>query len=220
MSRARPFHGLWFDQKNPKATAAQLELLAAAENVSLDDLLDEGLTQKQVLQRLREALHGNLIPAEVLERRRLAKIEAGKDPVCRICDEYDWTCEGSITRHHFIPRWMMLMLDNYQSYAARAKCTIPICVGRHRDLHYRSDRETPKSIVGLLTDQERAFGAKMLDEFKEQHPKVYDLIAGGTEDSYEYILIRDHMLGRFHEAESHAEAAGSDSEVEIGTSFG
>jgi hypothetical protein len=47
MSRARQIGGIWFDgnRKGEKATAQQLELLAAAENVQLDDLLDEGLRQ-------------------------------------------------------------------------------------------------------------------------------------------------------------------------------
>jgi hypothetical protein len=58
MSRAREIGGLWFDvQKNhEKATSEQLELLSAAENIPLDDLLDEGARQGEIIVRLRQAL--------------------------------------------------------------------------------------------------------------------------------------------------------------------
>jgi hypothetical protein len=201
MSRARPitFGGetYWFDrhQSNHKATAWQLELLSAVEGVSLDDILDEGLTQKQVLDRLRETLDQGKIPDDVLDRMARAREEALVEPACRICPPGE--CEGRITRHHFIPRWMMLMLENYQAYAPRRICTIPICVGRHRDLHLRGDTDTEKSITGLLTDQERAFGQKLLTEFRTAHPHVFDLIAGGDEATYEYQLVRDYTKGEF-----------------------
>jgi len=203
MSRARPitFGGetYWFDrhQASQKATAWQLELLAGVEGIPLDDLLDEGLTQKQVLDRLRETLDQGRIPEDVLERMQRAREEASREPDCRICSAFGWTCDGRITRHHFIPRWMMLNLENYQAYAARVKCTIPICVGRHRDLHLRGDEETPKSIAQFLTDDERAFAQKMLDELREQHPAIFDLIAGGDEATYEYILTKDYTHGAF-----------------------
>jgi hypothetical protein len=207
MSRARPLlingEQHWFDTKfnNRKATAEQLELLAAVDAVPLDDLLDEGLSQGQVITRLREALHGDLIPPEVMERRLARKAEAALQPQCRICTPTGEECEGEITRHHFIPRWIMRELDNYVAYAARSRCTIPICVGRHRDLHYRSD-EAPKSIIPYLTDAERAFGAKLLDELREQHPKIFDLLAGGDQSTYEGQLVRDYLSGRFHAARS------------------
>jgi hypothetical protein len=202
MSRARPIAGLWFDQKlnHRKATAEQLDTLAAVENIQVDDLLDEGLSQGEVIKRLRLVLNGDVIPPEVLERKRLARDEASRQPECRMCTEYGWECEGRITRHHFVPRWMMLELPNYQAYAARSRCTIPVCLGRHRDLHYRSDLDTPKSIVALLTDEERAFAHKMLAEFKAYKPHVYDLIAGGDEASYEYQLVRDFTRGEFARA--------------------
>jgi hypothetical protein len=201
MSRARPitFGGetYWFDrhQASQKATAWQLELLAAVESVPLDDLLDEGLTQKSVLDRLREILDQGKIPEDVVQRMQRAREEALVEPECRICPPGE--CEGRITRHHFIPRWMMLMLENYQAYAPRRICTIPICVGRHRDLHLRGDTDTEKSIAHLLDDQERAFGEKLLSEFREQHSGVFDLIAGGDEATYEYQLVRDFMRGGF-----------------------
>lgn len=204
MSRARKIGGLWFDrhEANHKAKAEQLELLAAAENIPLDDLLDEGLRQQDVVVRLRTALGEGVIPQEVLERRRLAKELAKQQPECRICSQLGWTCDGSITRHHFIPRWMMLLLDNYAAYAARSRCCIPVCVGRHRDLHLRADEETPKSIAQFLTVPERRFAQKLLDEIREQHPRVFDLIAGGDESTYEATLVRDYQHGLFSTSRS------------------
>lgn len=201
MSRYKEIGGLGFDKKasHEKATTSQLELLAAAENTPVDDLLDEGLNQGQIRHRLVNILHADIIPAEVLERRRAAKIAAQTQPECRICSTQGWECDGSITRHHFVPRWMMLLLENYASYASRSKCTIPVCMGRHRDLHLRSDQETPKSIAGVLTDDERKFAQKMLTEFKEQHPFVFDLILAGDDSTYEAQLVHDYSVGRFRE---------------------
>jgi hypothetical protein len=202
MSRARPIGGLWFDKQkaNEKATVKQLELLAAAENILMDDLLDEGLRQGEVALRLREALGEGAIPPEVLERRRAAKEAAKNQPGCVICTNLGWECDGAITRHHFVPRWMMLLLENYVAYAARVRCTIPVCVGRHRDLHLRGDTETPKSLAQFMTDAERAFAQKLLDELRQQHPAVFDLIMGGDESTYEYVLLRDYHRGAFRVA--------------------
>lgn len=212
MSRYKEIGGLGFDKKasHKKATAEQLELLAAATDVALDDLLDEGINQGEARKRLTDIFHADVIPAEVLERRRARREAAMHEPTCRICSKLEWECEGNITRHHFIPRWMMLMLDNYSAYAARVLCTVPICLGRHRDLHLRGDTDTPKSIVQFLTDQERVFAQKMLSEFKLQHPRVFDLIAGGDGSTYEYQLIRDFNTGRFREASGHAASAAPD----------
>jgi hypothetical protein len=202
MSRARWFDDprsnqvFWFDQKS-RATVEQLELLADYEDAELDDLLDEGLTQKQVLFRLRLASNTIVVPPEILERRRLRKIESQIQPTCRICAIHGWECEGRITRHHFIPRWLMKELDNYVSYAARSVCTIPLCVGRHRDLHYRGDG-TGKSIVPYLRDHERIFAQKLLDELKEEHPKIYELALSGEEGQvYEAQIMHDHVKGGF-----------------------
>jgi hypothetical protein len=209
VSRARPieFNGqtLWFDtnQNGQKATAEQLELLAAAEDITIDDLLDEGLTQGQVLFRLREAIHGNVIPAEVLERRRQRKIDAQKQPECRMCAKV-----GNSTRHHFVPRWLMRELDNYLAYSARSRCTIPLCVECHRDLHSRNNTED-KSIWRYLNTDERLFAQKMLDELREQHPKVFDLIAGGDQTTYEGTLVGDYIAGRFHELSETSVAEGT-----------
>jgi hypothetical protein len=223
MSRARQIGGIWFDgnRKGEKATAQQLELLAAAENVQLDDLLDGEPRQGEVATRLREALGEGMVPPEVLERRRAAKEEAANQPACRICSALGTECEGSITRHHFVNRWIMLMLENYASYAPRRVCTIPICVGRHRDLHLRGDTDTPKSIAQFMQPHERAFAQKMLDEFKEQRPHVYDLLAGGDEASYEYQLIRDHQRGLFRSSRLEDEAPSLlDSDSEAASAIG
>ena len=208
MSRARPFtfdgETLWFDQKS-RATASQLELLSDLEDIPLDDLLDEGLSQKQVLFRLRVASDPNLIPADVLERRRQRQIEHNLQPSCRICSLNGWECEGRITRHHFVPRWLMLLLENYQAYSARSICTIPICVGRHRDLHPPLDDNnlTPKSIVPYLRDHERKFAHKMLDELRDEHPKIFDLILAGDPDRrYEAQLLLDHLHSQFMSSEN------------------
>jgi hypothetical protein len=203
MSRARKIGGIWFDvqRKNEKATAKQLELLAAAENTTLDDLLDEGLNQHECALRLRKALGEGVIPPEVLERQRAAKEAARRQPKCRICDALKTECEGSITRHHFVPRWMMLKLENYQAYAARSRCTIPICVGRHRDLHIDGDEQTPKNIAQFMTDRERAFAQKMLDELFDQTGRsTREWLDTSLTRDYDAILIEDYHLGAFRNA--------------------
>lgn len=204
MSRARPFvyngETHWFDQRG-RATAAQLELLADFESVELDDLLDEGLSAKQTLFRLRQATDPSVIPEHVLERRRERDRHHGMSPACRICALNGWECEGRITRHHFVPRWIMLELENYQAYAHRSACTIPICVARHRDLHFRGENDPSKSIAEYLRPHERKFAQKLLDELHEQRPKIFDLMLAGDEHSYEYQLTRDYMLGAFRKDE-------------------
>lgn len=203
MSRARSLiingQPKWFDthRNGRKATVDQLELLAASENIEVDDLLDEGLSQGEIILRLRQALSQGVIPAEVLERQRERKIEASKPVVCRICPPGQ--CEGRITRHHFISKWLMKELENYEAYARRDRCTIPICMGRHRDLHMRS--EDAKSIYEYLTDDERSFAQKMLSELEEQHPKIFALLRGGDPGvSYESKLIHDYDAGKFSKA--------------------
>lgn len=207
MSRSRPFidprngEEIWFDQR-ARATAAQLELLADIEGIDLDDLLDEDISQRQVLYRLRVVTEGDLIPPEVLARRQERIRLAELDPICRICDSLGWECEGRITRHHYVPRWMMLLLENYQAYAARSKCTVPICVGRHRDLHLRGSENGPKSIIPFLTVDERRFAQKMLDELRHERPHIWELLEGGDENTYEWQLLRDYHLGEFRHGEN------------------
>jgi hypothetical protein len=221
MSRARPIGNLWFDRKrsHEKATSEQFETLAAAENIPIDDLLDEGLSQGDVIVRLRIALGEGVIPAEVLERKRQRRLEAQRQPDCRICTGMGWECEGSITRHHFIPRWMMLQLENYTAYAARVRCTIPVCVSRHRDLHIPNDQETPKSIVQFLNERERLFAQKMLGELREQHPAIFNLLLAGDETRYEAVLVLDYVNGRFAAMER-AGFAALDSEREGSLAIG
>lgn len=193
MSRARQIGGLWFDvnQNGQKATGRQLSLLAAAENIPLDDLLDEGLSQGAVIRRLRDALGEGVIPAEVLERQRARRAEMALEPECRKCRK-----TGESTRHHFVNRWLMLLLENYQAYAARRLCTIPLCVECHRDIHHRRDDED-KSILPYIKPHEAAFAQKMLDELREQHPHVFDLMAGGSDNVYEARLVKDYLAGGF-----------------------
>lgn len=204
MSRAKKFihngEEIWFDYKNPAPTVPQLEALSDWSGISLDDLLDEGLTQKKAAQWLFDLQDPDCVPPEVRERRRLREEEQANAPACRWCGHEHLECEGGITRHHFIPRWLMLMLDNYEAYAARSMCTIPICLGRHRDLHSRTGN--PKSIAHLLSEREKMFAQKLLDELQEQHPATFDLISYGDEHSYEAQLVQDYLLGRFFPSET------------------
>jgi hypothetical protein len=200
VSRAKNLGGMIFDKKqnHKKATAEQLALLAACEAVPIDDLLDAGLRQGEVMKRLAVALHGDIIPFEVLRRRQEAREEASRQPDCRICSVLGTECEGEITRHHFLPRWLMLKLDNYAAYAARSKCTIPICIGRHRDLHLPGDTDTPKSVAQFMTDDERKFCQKMIEQLLEEHPFVLKWLSGGDRDwAYEVQLLEDFNRGLF-----------------------
>jgi hypothetical protein len=206
MSRAREIGGVWFDvtRNGKKATERQLLLLAAAENIPLDDLFDEGLTQGQVIIRLRTALGEGVIPPEVIERQRARREEMRHEPECRKCGRV-----GHSTRHHFTNRWLMLLLENYQAYAARRLCTIPLCVECHRDLHDRRD-EQDKSIVPYLKPHEAAFAQKLLTELREQHPKIFDLLAGGTGNVYEARLVQDYLAGEFSKLAASRSAVGEE----------
>jgi hypothetical protein len=203
MSRAKRFsydgQFYWFDYKSV-ATVSQLELLADITEEPIDDLLDAGLSQKEVARRLFQS--DGLVPAHVLERRRQMR-QSDSQP-CRWCSYHGLTCEGRSTRHHYIPRWLMLELENYEAYAPRRICTIPICVGRHRDLHVRGGHG--KSIAPHLDERERKFAQKMLTELREQHPALWELLEGGDEWVYEGQLIKDFLAGEFRRgiAEDHA----------------
>jgi hypothetical protein len=65
----------------------------------------------------------------------------------------------------------MRELENYQAYSARSRCTIPLCVTCHRDLHSRNNTDD-KSIWRYLTAEERAFAQKMLDELREHFTRA------------------------------------------------
>lgn len=198
MSRARPIHlpdgeKHWFDvRKNGRqATEAQLELLATIEEIDLDDLLDESLSQGDVLKHLREALDQGGIPCEVIERRRQWRAERQAQPRCRICGK-----EGDSTKHHFINKWILRELEHYaQKWADRGKSTAPICIHCHRDLHSRD--ESAKSIAPYLDVEERAFAQAALTALIEERPKIAWLITLGDDAVYETRLLRDFIDGRF-----------------------
>lgn len=204
MSRARSINHNgeehWFDTSINGAPARpnQLELLAAVQNIDLDDLLDEGLNQGEVIDQLRCALGQGgtiVIPESILERQRLRREQAQSQRICRAHPNNE-ECEGRITRHHFVTKWLMKELENYNSYSRRDKCTIPLCVGFHRDLHMRQAGD--KSIIQYLTDEDKFWAQKMLEELEEQHPKIIRLIRrGDPEISYEARLIRDYDEGKF-----------------------
>jgi hypothetical protein len=197
MSRAKKFTydggHIWMDYKSQVATVEQLELLSDLSGTPIDDLLDEGLGQKEVSRRLHEI--DGFIPQDVLDRRRARREAAKHAPVCRWCEPRGLVCEGYSTKHHYVPRWMLLLLENYEAYAARSRCCVSICLSRHRDLHMRGG--TDKSIVDCLLPHEKAFAQKILDELREQRPAVFDLILGGDSNAYEAQLLRDYVEGRF-----------------------
>lgn len=197
MSRARSItiggREVWFDTNldGQPAQSEQLEILMDATGVDLDDLLDGGLSQGQCILAIREALHGTVVPPEVMERRRQRKAQGQSKPPCRICGKKEYT------KHHFIPRWIMRELENYQTYAPRRICTIPLCVDCHKDIHDRSTDRPGKSIVPYLEPREAALAQRILDDLKEQRPGLFDLISGGNEYTYEYVLIKDYQAGEF-----------------------
>lgn len=196
MSRARPIvingEQKWFDRKRShlKATADQLEYLASAENIELDDLLDEGLTQAEVLERLRDALGLNGVPVEIEQRREAKRKERQKLPECRICEGI-----GNSTRHHFINKWIMKELHNYLAYSHRSICTIPVCVECHRDLH--SKDESDKSIVPYLSEKEMQVAGSMLEDLERERPALFELLKDGDLGVYESRLVQDYIEGLF-----------------------
>jgi hypothetical protein len=127
-----------------------------------------------------------------MERKRQRRAAQATRPQCRICK-----VEGRSTKHHFIPRWIMRELENYDTYAPRRICTIPLCIDCHRDLHDRSTDRPGKSIVEYLRPHEAALAQRILDDLKEQRPGVFDLIAGGNEYTYEFVLYKDYRAGEF-----------------------
>lgn len=193
MSRARPVAGQWFDttRNGQKATAEQLELLASAEDIDLDDLLDEGLSQGDVILRLRTALGEGQVPPEVELRKRRDAAARQVRPKCRICEK-----EGNSTRHHFVNRWLMRELSDYPQIGSRRLCTIPICTDDHRDLHTYNGSD--KSIVPYLEPSEKKFAQKVIQQLFDEHPKIFLLLAGGDPQVYESQLIQDWIAGRFN----------------------
>src|SRR4051812_15193181 len=197
MSRARPFtingETYWFDMKHAKATDKQLELLAVAENVDLEELLEASNTQAEVLDRLRATL-GDVIPHEVLVRRQKWRKERQRQPKCRICDK-----QGDSTRHHFVNRWILRELSTYASkWSNRRENCIPVCIDCHRDLHDRSNG--PVSIARYLTARERRYADQALSALAEERPKLLILLARGDSSVYEASLVKDWLAGCFEAA--------------------
>lgn len=199
MSRARdwihPTTGVcvWFDAYEPEATVEQLELLAQMEDADIDDLLDERLSTRAVLYRLNH--NSGLIPHEIIEQKKARSLITQQPLVCRYHDNPD-VCEGTITRHHFVPRWLMLELPEYVRYAPRSYCTIPACIGWHRSLHRRNGND--KSIAPYLTDGEKDIADHLIEGLKETRPVLFDLIVGGDSSSYEARLLQDWQKGLFN----------------------
>ncbi len=200
MSRARdwthPITGklYWFDAYDSEATVEQLEALAEMEDADIDDLLDERLSTRAVLYRLNDS--SGLIPYEIIAEKRARAQSAPRVLVCRLHGE-EGECEGSITRHHFVPRWLMLELPNYAEYAPRTYCTIPACVGWHRFLHLRNNGRGSKSIASYLTDAEKEIANHLVASLRQERPHIYALIAEGDRTSYEWQLIHDWRRGLF-----------------------
>lgn len=196
MSRARPIlingQQHWFDtkQSSAKATSEQLELLATVEQIDLDDLLDEHITQGEVVTRLRSALGSDVIPQDVLNRRQKWRQHRQEQPACRICRKV-----GDSTKHHFINRWILRELSGYaKKWADRNKNCIPVCIDCHRDLHQRGGAVT---IAPYLTATEKKFANAALSALAEERPKLLILIARGDDTVYEARLVKDWIEGEF-----------------------
>jgi 5-methylcytosine-specific restriction endonuclease McrA len=192
MSRARPIQGHWFDmnQNSKKATGEQLELLATVENVDLDDLLEEPLSQGDVVTRLRRQM-GQVIPPDVLAKRQKWRQERQKAKNCRICGKI-----GDSTQHHFVNRWILKTLDGYERHwSSRLKNCIPVCIDCHRDLHSRANGS--HSIAEFLNDEEKQYAERAIMALFEQHPKLFLMMARGDDSVYETRLIRDFIEGKF-----------------------
>lgn len=201
MSRARdwthPITGevFWFDAYDNEATVEQLEVLAEMEDADIDDLLDERLSTRAVLYRLNHS--SGLIPHAIIEEKRARAQSTQRVLVCRFHEGED-ECEGRITRHHFVPRWLMLELPDYIDYAPRSFCTIPACVGWHRFLHRREPNGGgSKSIAPYLNEEEKRLAHQMIATLRQERPKVYALIAAGDRSSYEWQLVQDWRRGLF-----------------------
>lgn len=197
MSRARPLKVkdspvLWVDTKSNSKPASedQLELLATTENVDIDDLLDEGLTQGDVVLRVREAI-GDTIPAGVLEAQEKRREERKEAEKCRLCGK-----EGDSTRHHFINKWILRELSEYHSkWSDRRDNCIPVCIHCHRELHLRNDED--KSIVKYLEPREKQYVLEALDNLADQRPRLVLLLARGDASVYESQLVKDWINGKF-----------------------
>lgn len=191
-SRARRVGGHWFDTgKNArKATVFQIELLASALDISIDDLLDKQLNQGEIVVALREALGEDRIPSEIEERRLRDREERKRERPCRICGR-----KGDSTRHHFVNRWILRILSNYHLVGDRRICTIPVCTKDHRDLHSRENG--PLSIARHLDERERQFVREHIERLRREHQGLFDMLADGDPAVYEACLVQDWLDGKF-----------------------
>ena len=162
------------------------------EGAEIDDLLDERLSTRALLWRLNH--HSGLIPHEIIEIKRARALSQQRPLVCRYHDD-PADCEGRITRHHFVPRWLMLELPDYVSYAPRSYCTIPLCVSSHRNMHMRDGGN--KSIAPYLTEAEKDIVDHLIESLKDVRPVLFELLAKGDQSSYESQLIHDWRNGLF-----------------------
>lgn len=192
---------IWFNTANShkQATDKQLELLAIVENVDLEDLLESAITQAEVLTRLQKAFGTNVIPHEVLLKRQKWRNQRSTAPNCRICDKI-----GDSTRHHFVNKWILKELDQYESlWSNRSVNCIPVCIDCHRDLHARNG--PAHSIASKLTPAEKDFANRALTALSEQRPKLLILLGKGDNEVYESRLIKDWFEGLFEVEEVAAE---------------
>ncbi len=199
MSRARSWthpdtgEEYWFDVHDSQALEWQLELLSDVLEEELDDLLDSQISQSEAIFRLNE--WSELIPPEGLRKKRP---KPPREPaVCRICPGEGWICEGRVDKHHFVPKWIMLELEEYEKYAPRPKCTIQTCLHIHKFLHKRHGNGQSKSIAKYLTDEEKAMAHHLIAALRQERPHIYALIAEGDKTSYEWQLIHDWRRGMF-----------------------
>lgn len=200
MSRSRPIRlpndeEHWFDtnRNGEPASALQVELLATYAEVDVDDLLDEVLTQGEVIKRLRDALGQNGIPEEVLSRRDRWRSARQRSPRCRCCGKI-----GDSTKHHFINKWILRELQYYQQrWADRSKNCIPLCIECHRKFHAR-EANGYKSITSYLNDTERQFAHDAISTLLHEKPRLFELLLDGDPAlSYETKLVQDWCLRRF-----------------------
>ncbi len=163
------------------ATLRELEVLADAEDIDLDDLFDGNLSSREVVYRL-NAL-SDLIPEAGLTKIKRRQEQNEPEP-CRICPVLGRECEGRMTRHHF--------------YAPRRICTIPACAGSHRFLHsrYRENGDS-KSVAPFLDKNEKVLAHHLIATLRQERPKIYALLAGGDKTSYEWQLVHDWRRGLF-----------------------
>lgn len=200
MSRARAIRfpngeEHWYDTKRDgePASALQVELLATYTDADIDDILDEVVSQADVVKRLREALGQAPIPREVIERRQKWRQERQRQPQCRCCGKI-----GDSTKHHFVNKWILRELEYYQQrWAERTKNCIPLCIECHRKFHAREENGY-KSITDYLKGEEKQFAQEAIRALLHEKPKLFELILDGDPRvSYESRLILDWCERKF-----------------------